>query len=145
MMWLLSRAFSLGPWGVFRNVGHVFSYRIWVKKISPFKGCCCSFFWGGGREDFQSPPYTFSHNHGSVSNGCIWKVTILLEIHPVFNWTMIMGGRVTSPRMTAKLLQSVGSTKPLQLRSTRWNLGRFQRNHWKNGGHIPVKEKCNAS
>ena len=26
--------------------------------------------------------YSFSHNHGSVKNTYIWKVTILLEIHP---------------------------------------------------------------
>ena len=37
--------------------------------------------------------YSFSHNHGSVENGYIWKVAILLEIHP-FLTSMIMGGSV---------------------------------------------------
>ena len=34
---------------------------------------------------------SFSHNHGSVENVCIWKVTIRLEIHPFFTEPMIMG------------------------------------------------------
>ena len=45
----------------------------------------------------QSPAlfiYSFSHNHGSVENGCIWKVSTIGDT-PIFHWTMIMGGRVS--------------------------------------------------
>ena len=36
--------------------------------------------------------YSFSHNHGSVENGCIWKATTIGG-GGIFHWTMIVGGK----------------------------------------------------
>lgn len=41
----------------------------------------------------SSESYSFFHNHGSVENGYVWKVTIITEIRPCFT-SIFIGGRV---------------------------------------------------
>ena len=48
--------------------------------------------------------YSFAHNHGSVENGGIYKVTVLLETSH-FHGTMITGGRVDTLQVTNKNIQ----------------------------------------
>ena len=53
--------------------------------------------------------YSFSHNHGSVENGHIWKVTILAE-GAIFHWTMTMGGSVPSNLESEAMVERVIQT-----------------------------------
>ena len=49
-------------------------------------------FWGKNYVEFRfKGVYSFSHNHGSVENGCVWKVSKIGDT-PIFRWAMIMVG-----------------------------------------------------
>ncbi len=45
------------------------------KMPSKLRNCYC--WWGRSSKSITTKGYFFSHNHGSVENDCIWKVTIV--------------------------------------------------------------------
>ena len=85
VQWFLGMLYSL-QWGGLYHLNHV---------DQAFRSFCCASI-----SIIPTTPrknYSFSHNHEimEVENGCLWKVTILLEIYTHFSTSITTGGRVT--------------------------------------------------
>ena len=75
------------------------TFSWWASHVFPFTFALSSGRnFGDGRFDGNFPISGVSGKaeKNPMENGgkIVWKVTILLEIHPIFHWTMILGGRV---------------------------------------------------